>query len=141
MMDDDIRRQPDEQKSSVRLDKFDLAFGSLEGRPGVTQTKPTTLRATLPLVGLAQTFIVQTVREKDESDKKAQAQFTVFLEYVDKDGNVRLVIPPAVTDVIARQREALTGKARVKAARAGAATRKALGIQPGFMKNRKKGKK
>jgi|PlaIllAssembly_1097288.scaffolds.fasta_scaffold644353_3 hypothetical protein len=125
-----------EEKS--RLDKFDLAFGSLEGRPGVTMTRPTTVVSTLPIVGTAQTFIIQTARSKDEGNEKAQPQFTTFVQYVDADGNTRLVMPPAVTEVMARQREALAGRARVKAARTAAATRKERGIVPAFLKGKKK---
>ena len=125
-----------EEKS--RLDKFDLAFGALEGRPGVTMTRPTTVVSTLPIVGTAQTFIVQTVRSKDETNEKAQPQFTTFIQYVDAESVARLVVPPPVTEVIARQREALAGRARVKAARTAAATRKERGIEPAFLRKKKR---
>ena len=115
-------------------DKFDRAMGSLVGIPDVIHTQPTTVRASTPIVGSAQTFIVQTFRQRDE-DKSGD---TVFLEYVDEKGTVRIVLPPAVTKVIARQRDSLTDRARSKAAKAVAEDRKARGIVPGFMKNRKK---
>lgn len=104
---------------------FDRILGSLEGLPDVTDVKPTTIRVTTPLLGKAQTFILQTIRQKDVGD-------FVFLEYVDADGSTRLVIPPKVTEAIARQRDALTGRVRSKSAKATAADRKARGLKPGF---------
>ena len=49
----------------------------------------------------------------------------------------RLALPPKVTDAIARQRDALTAKARSRAAKAQAKARKDAGILPGFMKGKK----
>lgn len=115
--------------STEAVDKFDRALGALVGIPDVIHTAPTTVRAVMPLVGLAQTFIVQTYRQRETGD-------TVFLEYVDEGGTVRLVIPPSVTKVIARQRDALSARARSKSARAAAEDRKARGILPAFMKGR-----
>jgi len=111
------------------IDKFDRALGSLVGIPDVIHTSPSTIRAMSPLIGSSQTFIVQTFRQKESGD-------TVFVEYVDDSGTVRLVIPPQVTKVILRQYNALTDRSRSKAATAAAEDRKARGIKPGFMKNR-----
>lgn len=105
-----------------QLDDFDRHMGSLDGLPDVVRTKPTTLRTTSPLVGSAQTFIVQTVRRKDMGD-------TIFLEYVDRDGSKRIVIPANVADTIARQRDALGTMSRRKAARTIAQERKEQGIE------------
>jgi hypothetical protein len=108
-------------------DNFDRVLGSLEGLPDVIQVKATTVRLTTPLLGKSQTFIVQTVRQRDVGD-------TVFLEYVDHEGSQRLVLPPRVTDIIARQRDAITARARSRASKAVAQERKAAGLKPGFMK-------
>jgi hypothetical protein len=48
---------------------------------------------------------VQTYRQKEQGD-------TIFLEHVSETGTVRLVIPPQVSAVIARQREQLTEDAK-----------------------------
>lgn len=104
------------------LDDFDRHMGSLDGLPDVVRTKPTTLRTTSPLVGSAQTFIVQTVRRKDLGD-------TIFLEYVDRDGSKRIVIPSNVADTIARQRDALGTMSRKKAARQLVQERKENGVE------------
>jgi len=112
---------------------FDRLIGGLHGLPDVVCTAPSTVRAIVPLIGSAQTFIIQTYRQREQGD-------TIFLECVSGEGSLRLAIPPKVADVIARQREALTDKSRSKAAKAVAAERKAAGILPGFMKG-KRGKR
>jgi len=117
------------ESTNGHLGKFDRALGALVGIPDVIHTSATTVRTVAPLVGSAQTFIVQTYRQKESGD-------TVFLEYVDEEGNVRMVIPPAVTKVIARQRDALNARSRSKGAQAAAADRKARGIKPAFLKKK-----
>ena len=113
------------------LDKFDRALGALIDLPDVAHTKPTTVVAHSALIGEAQTFIVQTLRQREKGD-------TIFLQYVDGNGSVRIVIPPSAADAIARQRDALTAKTRKRAAKAEAQRRKAAGIEPGFLKFKKK---
>lgn len=116
-----------EQPTYKTVDKFDRVMGALVNLPDVTSTKPSTVVAVSPLIGEAQTFIVQTFRQSERGD-------TVFLQYMDGEGSVRLVIPPQAADAVARQRDALTTKNRKKAARAEAERRKAAGIKPGFLK-------
>lgn len=115
--------------NSRPADRFDRAIGSLTGLPDVINTPATTVRSVSPLVGSAQTFIVQTFRQRENGD-------TVFLEHVDERGSTRLVIPPGVTKVIARQRDALTTRARKRGAKAAADDRKARGITPAFLKKK-----
>lgn len=107
-------------------DNFDRLIGALHGLPDVAVSALSTIRTLSPLIGAAQTFIVQTYRQREQGD-------TVFIE-----GSFRLAIPPKVADTIARQRDALTGKVRSKIAKTAAQERKAAGIAPGFMKNKKK---
>jgi hypothetical protein len=109
------------------VDKFDRMMGALANLPDVAHTKPSTVVAVSPLIGEAQTFIIQTFRQREVGD-------TIFLQYVDGEGRVRLAIPPAAADAIARQRDALTTKIRRKVARDMAAARKARGELPGFMR-------
>lgn len=113
------------------VDKFDRMMGALANLPDVTHTKPSTVVTVSPLIGEAQTFIVQTYRQREVGD-------TVFLQYMDGDSKVRLVIPPQAADAIARQRDALTTKVRKKVAREQAQARKARGEVPGFMKGKKR---
>lgn len=101
-------------------DAYDRLMGSLHGLPDVLTTRPSTVRSLVPLLGHSQTYIVQTYRQSEVGD-------TIFLETVGRDGSLRLAIPPAVANVIARQRDALSAKARSKAAKAAAQERKDRG--------------
>ncbi len=122
------------QTESLMPDTFDRLMGNMEGLPDVARTKPATIRVVTQLIGDTQTFIIQTVRQRDEGD-------TIFVECMSKNGALRLVIPPAVSDLIARQRDAITAKNRSRGGKAAAKTREALGIVPGFLKAKKKGVK
>jgi hypothetical protein len=123
-------------------DAFDRLLGAYDGLPNVIRTKAATVR-TMPLLGVggAQLYIVQTVRQKSERDDDGKtvspARDTIFLEYVSGERAIRLVLPAEVADTIARQRDALTAKTRTSGARKAAATRKARGIRPAFLKARK----
>ncbi len=112
-----------EKRPSGLPDVFDRLLGGLQGLPDVVHTKPATIRAMVPILGSAQTFIVQTYRQREQGD-------TIFLECVSADGSLRLATPPKIADAIARQREALTDKARSKAAKAIAQERKERGEKP-----------
>jgi hypothetical protein len=81
-------------------------------------------------IGGSQVFIVQTIRQRERGD-------TLFVEVMGQSGAVRLALPPEVTAAIARQRDALTDKARSRAATAVAADRKARGEVPAFLRKRK----
>ena len=118
-----------------KVSQYDKMISALEGLPDVTKTQPTTLRVVTPLIGASQTFIVQTVRQREVGDH-------VFLEIVSGEGAIRVVLPPKVSDAIARQRDALVTKVRRKHGKRIAAERAARGEQPGFMrgKARKKSK-
>jgi hypothetical protein len=118
----------DQAERKALGDVFDRTIRSMSGLPDVITTKATTVRSLSSVLELSQTFIVQTYRQKDEGD-------TIFIEYIGAEGSLRLALPPVVSDVIARQRDAITGKSRSKAAKANAMDRKARGIEPGF-KNR-----
>jgi hypothetical protein len=119
-----------EPKEYKITDKFDRMLGGLHNLPDVISTKPSTVVAVLPLIGQAQTYIIQTLRQREKGD-------TIFVQYVDDQGSVRLVIPPAAAEAIARQRDSLTTKARKRAAQEQAQARKARGEVPGFMKKRR----
>jgi hypothetical protein len=112
-----------------RPDKFDRMMGGLANLPDVTHTKPSTVVCVSPIIGATQTFILQTFRQREVGD-------TVFLQYVDDGGSIRIAIPPSAADAIARQRDSLTAKVRRNVGKAQAAARKARGEKPGFMKKR-----
>lgn len=119
------------EKQYRTIDKFDRLMGALIGLPDVTHSKPTTCSVVSPLIGEAQTFIIQTYRQREVGD-------TIFVQYIDAEKSVRIAIPPEVADTIARQRDALTTKIRKKIGRDSAAARKARGEKPAFLKNKKK---
>jgi hypothetical protein len=111
-------------------DHYDRQLGSLHDLPDVVKTKPATIRVVPPLaIGGTQVFVVQTFRQRERGD-------TIFLEVMGQDGAVRLVLPPEVSNSIARQRDAVTARTRSKAAKASAEDRKARGIQPGFARRK-----
>ena len=112
------------------FDTYDRQIGALKGLPDVIEVKPSTVRVTIPLLGLSQTFIVQTLRQREVGDH-------VFLETVSRDGAIRIVLPQ-VADAIARQRDALTAKSRSKAAKALAQERKERGELPAVLTHKKR---
>jgi hypothetical protein len=120
--------------------KYDRAMGALAGLPDVTHTPPSTVRGFTPMVGAVQSFIIQTYRQIERDGDKSRGIDTCFIEYLDDERSVRLVLPHKVLDKIQRQRESLTHKVRKRAATEQANVRKAMGVQPGFMKGKKGGK-
>lgn len=115
-------------------DRYDRQIGALHGLPDALSTKSSTIEIQTPMVGNAETFIVQTYRQKDIGD-------TIFLKHIAGDRTIRIAIPPDVADAIARQRDSLTGRMRSKAAKANAQARKDRGELPGFMKGKKAARK
>ena len=55
------------------VDAFDRIRAGMDGRPDVIRTRISTVRNVDALVGNVSTFLVESVREKDEGD-------TIFLE-------------------------------------------------------------
>jgi len=136
--DDDNDNPAMTGRSDRTPDYFDRLMGSLDGLPDVAQTKEATKRVVPPLgIGGASTYIVQTFRQKDTNALgKTISRDTIFLEHISEGGTVRLVIPPVIADIIARQRESLTTMVRKRTAKRVAADRKAQGIPPAFLKRR-----
>lgn len=125
--------------SDAMPDKFDRLLGQLHGLPDTMSTKPSTVRTIQPLgIGGSQLFIVQMWRQqtRDEDGKITDSRDTVFLETVDEGGSLRIVLPPQVVDVIVRQRDALSGRSKSRAAKARAADLKARGVKVGFARKR-----
>ena len=134
-----------EQPQYKTVDKFDRMMGMLDSLPEVFSTKPATVVETTPMIGCTQTFILQTKRqiERDvnaDGEEISRSKDTLFLQYIDDEGRLRLVIPAKAIDAIVRQRDALSSKVRKKIGREQAAARKARGELPGFMRNGKKAK-
>jgi hypothetical protein len=113
-------------------DNFDRVIGALDGLPDVTKTRPTTIASVLPMLGNAQTFIVQTYRQRESGD-------TIFLQVIDADGSDRMVIPPKVAAAIARQHDALTTMVRRQTSRRLAEERAERGEVPAFLRKKAQG--
>lgn len=113
-------------ETPTTLSEFDRLVGALEGLPDIVKSKPSTIRAMMPLIGIARSYIVQTYRQKDKGD-------TIFLETIGGEGSIRIPIPPQVADTIARQRESLATKSRSKASKQAMADRMARGEMPAFL--------
>lgn len=112
---------------------FDRLYALLHDLPDVVSTRQSTMTIVPPLgVGGSQTFIVQTMRQREEGD-------TLFVSCIDNGRAIQLVFPPRVTAAIASQRDSLTSMSRRKGARAAVQTRAERGIVPGFLKNPGKG--
>lgn len=117
------------------ISDFDRMMGALEGLPDIVNTKPSTIQVTT-IIGVSNAYIVQTFRQRDGQGKDARTKDTVFLQVVSHEGTVRIVLPPEVSDTIARQREAVGTKTRKKTAKRLAQERKDAGIVPGFLRGR-----
>lgn len=118
-----------EQQPYHSPDPFDRIMGMLAERADVTHTKPSPIQSVMPIIGQTVTVTVRTFREAEKGDWisiiYAGAQY------------IRIVLPPEVSERIARQREALTAMNRRKGARQGVETRKRKGIVPAFLKGKK----
>jgi hypothetical protein len=123
----------DSTSSPAMPDHYDRLLGALDGLPGVLSTKPSTIQQVTPILGTSQTYIVRTVRQqepREDKENSGPAAFTVFLEHASREGGlIRIVLPPKVTELIARQRDALTTQARRKTAKRVAQARKDSGIE------------
>jgi hypothetical protein len=95
---------------TVTIDHFDRLIGTIDGLPNVTKSRPSTVTTVLPLIGLSQTFVVQSYKDADEG-------FYVFLQMVDAEGRARIALPPKVTAAIYRQQDALIRRSRRQAGR------------------------
>lgn len=120
------------------VDKFDRMMGALSSLPEVTHSKPSTVVVTTPLIGCTQTFIIQTYRQIDRDGEESKSRDTVFLQYVDDEGRIRLVLPHEAIMAIIRQHDAVGTKLRKRISKEQAQARKARGELPGFMKAKKK---
>jgi hypothetical protein len=123
------------------ISKFDRTNAGLQGGNNL-QTKASTIETVNNITGEAETFIVQTIRgeqrrlQADGTTKVTTGDFLV-IKFLDKHGPMRLILPPRVSETIARQSKALTDKSRSNAAKAQAQDRKLRGVVPGFLRKAK----
>lgn len=107
-------------------DEFDRQLGGLHGLPDCVEIA-NTVHVVEPIVGNAKTYIVRRFRQSEQGD-------TIFLHVVSRDLNVRVILPPKVMALLARQDAVLSTKLRRKNGKRLAEDRKAQGIRPAFLK-------
>lgn len=104
-------------------DEYKRLLGELYGLPDVLTTKVATVQTVVPIRGDELLYMVQTYRQKETGD-------TIFLQCVRQGETIRMALPPAVANAIARQRESLSVRARSATAKRVAQERKDQGIVP-----------
>lgn len=120
--------QDERHFKSADPDAYDRAYGQAQGFP---HTKPSTITAANVMgIGGVRSYIVETFRLPEVGD-------TVFVQITGPEGLQRVHLPPSVTQVIARQRDALSTQSRQRAGKARAAADKAAGKLPGFLRHKK----
>lgn len=113
-----------EPQATLPRDAYSVALRQASNHPaGVTKQSIVEL---VDDYGNSVTWVIKTVR--------VEGSDTVFLQKQDAEGGQRLVLPPDVTSVLARHRDGASTVNRKRGAVRGAATRRALGIVPGFVK-------
>jgi hypothetical protein len=135
-------RDDNEAKGSPLGDTYDRVARGLRGLPDTVKAGPATIETFTPVVELAETWIVTTVRSaaaaklgtNPESRKQRERGDVIFLQVISGAGGQRFILPPDVADAIARQRDALSAKNRTRAARvnvrAARAAQLAAGVDP-----------
>jgi len=82
------------------VDRFDRVRAQIEGLPGYRRTRPTTITSTMPLVGDSVTYVIESVRDQD-------GEIMAFLQILDTEGGMRLVLPGKVVNAVVAQHERL----------------------------------
>lgn len=123
-----------DQSNSPLGDEFDRTVRSLTGLPDTVQAGPSTIVTISPLINLAQTWIVQTYRQRERGD-------IILLQRIDGSGGQRFVVPPDVARAIAAQYDSLSKKNRKRGARQAYETRIAKGDDPAAALRRTRGKR
>lgn len=124
---------------------YDRLLGSMDGLPGVSSTKSTTVAVVMPILGTSQTYIIRTFRSQaaDMDGKPKPATFTVFLQFIEGERAVKIVLPAKVAEAILRQRESLTKTAMRRRGKEVMQARMDAGFKPNFggKRGRRSGKK
>jgi hypothetical protein len=110
-----------------QISKYDRRYGALID--AFIHTKPSTVKVHETITGRSETFIIQTVRHEEQGDY-------IFIEMLDETGNVRIVLPPKVSNLVASQRDSLTKRKRSSSAKRAMANRIAAGEVLGFKKRK-----
>jgi hypothetical protein len=91
------------------IDSFDRLAATIDGLPGVDRSRPTTVTTVTPILGVSQTYVVQTYKTEDG--------FVAFIQTISAEGSIRIALPAKVTAALYRQRDALVTTSRKRRAR------------------------
>ena len=128
----------DNNERSPLGDAFDQAARKFEDRPDTVRASAN-IRTISPL-GIVERWTIETYRHPLPPRKPGVGEVrgdTILLEHGSGDRYLRLVLPPEVTDAIARMRDSLTTKNRRRGAKRAVQTRAERGIEPAFLKHRR----
>ena len=137
-----------DRPSGLMPDEYDRTLDSLLHQQAVDRRGPAQIRST-PVFGIggSKSYSVSTFRiagdilEEDPETgavKRGPSRFISFVEVAQGEKLKRVIFPDEVLRLMARQQESLTQKAAQRSARQAAKTRKERGIEPGFLKHKKK---
>ena len=84
-------------------DPFDRVLGDLTGLPGHLYSRAATVTTTIPILGNAQTYVIRTIRTPEN-------RYIGFVELIEANRAMRLVIPAKAMAALYRQRDALATK-------------------------------
>lgn len=119
----------EERSSILPRDEFSIRLRELTDNPGAVRASSTINR--IDFYGRSETWVIDTFRHDGGE--------TVFAQRINADETpLRFVMPPEVTQALARQRGRAVTSVRKRGARQAAATREARGIKPAFLKAKKK---
>lgn len=105
-----------EIETKLPADVYSKTLSRLLDNPAIVKTLGSTIDL-ITLFGHSETWVVKTIRV-DSSE-------TVFLQRINAEGGMRLVLPPEVAAAIARQRDTLGSIVRRRGAHKAVATKRA----------------
>lgn len=118
--------------ASRPTDQFDRTLSSMIGLPNGANTQPTVIQH-IDFYGNTTSYMVQTARTEEDG-------VVAFVTQVNAEGSVRYILPQVVLQTIDRQRDSITTQLRRRHGKRLAQERAAAGIQPGFMRGKKRKK-
>lgn len=96
-------QNPASTDRGLGYETFDRVHGGLLHTQGGQATKPSTVIASMPLIGTRTAYIVQSFKTDPHG-------FVISLEIMDAQGPVRVILPDKVAHAIYRQRDRLADR-------------------------------
>lgn len=105
---------------SLSLDRFERVREALWGTPGFQRRNSTIVGSGFSFLPQA-TWIVETIKTDND--------FAIFLQFIDREGGQRIVLPQKVCEAIYKHRDSITKKRRSIRSKKVAEIRKQRGDQ------------